>query len=125
MNGQDSTRLSGLVGGLHGVRKGLCSCKAPLTCPPAADSWSPVLTSRLCASVALEMTAVPGGHGEEAGDGPEARRDPSPLPGRGDGGVCRHRLLHPGHGSAAPLSEEVPRPLARPILWPLLEGWGL
>lgn len=67
------------------------------------------------------MTAVPSGHGEEAGDGPEAGRDSSPLPGRGHGGVCRHRLLHPLHDHAAPLPEKVrtllacPQPPAAPL----------
>ena len=64
------------------------------------------------------MTAVPGGHGEEAGDGPEAGGDASPLPGRGHGGVRCHRLLHPGHDCAAPLPEKVPNPPACAILQP-------
>lgn len=72
------------------------------------------------------MTAVPGGHGEEAGDGPETGRDPSPLPGCCHGGVCCHRLLHPGHDRAAPLPEKVLSPPSLPlILQPLPEGSGL
>lgn len=55
----------------------------------------------------LEMTVVPGGHGEEAGDGPEAWRDTSPLPGSDNGSVCGHHLLHPGYHCAAPLPEKV------------------
>lgn len=67
----------------------------------------PVLISCLFASVALEMTSACSGHGKEAGDGPEAGRDSSPLPGCGHGGVCGHRLLYPGHDRAAPLPEKV------------------
>lgn len=52
------------------------------------------------------MTSACSGHGKEAGDGPEAGRDSSPLPGCGHGGVCGHRLLYPGHDRAAPLPEK-------------------
>lgn len=81
---------------------------------PSVDDLSPVLISHLCASVALEMNAVPGGHGEEAGDGPEAGRDSSPLSGCSHGGVCRHHVLHPGHDRAAALPEKVPNPPGLP-----------
>lgn len=76
---------------------------------PALHSvdFSHGLLSFLFAFVLLEMTVASGGHGEEAGDGPEARRDASPLPGGGDGRVCRHHLLHPGYHCAAPLPEKV------------------
>lgn len=57
--------------------------------------------------VVLEMTVASAGHGEEAGDGPEARRDTSPLLGVGNGSVCRHHLLHPGYHCAASLLEKV------------------
>lgn len=65
------------------------------------------LVSFLFAFVVLEMTVASGSHGEEAGDGPEARRDTSPLPGGGDGGVCRHHLLCPGYHCVASLPEKV------------------
>lgn len=53
------------------------------------------------------MTVASGSHGEKAGDGPEARRDTSPLPGVGNGSVCRHHLLHPRYHCAASLPEKV------------------
>lgn len=68
---------------------------------------SPGLVSFLFTILVLEMVAVPSGHGEEAGDGPEAWRDPSPLSGGGNGSVCRHHLLCPGYHCAAPLPEKV------------------
>lgn len=57
-----------------------------------------------------KMTAAPSGYGEEAGDGPEAWRDASPLPGGGNGSVCCHHLLYPGYHSAASLPEKVETP---------------
>lgn len=53
------------------------------------------------------MTAAPSGYGEEAGDGPEARRDASPLPGGDNGSVCCYHLLYPGYHGAASLPEKV------------------
>lgn len=78
-----------------------------LLVPLCGDYLLPELISCLFASVAPEMITACGGHGEEAGDGPEAGRDSSPLPGCGHGGVCCHCLLYPGHDHAAPLPEEV------------------
>jgi hypothetical protein len=80
---------------------------SPLTSPPSPDYLSPGLLSLLFASMALEMIAAPSGHGEETGDGPEAGRDSSPLPGRGHGGVRCHHVLHAGHHGATPLPEKV------------------
>lgn len=109
------------MGGLHGVKKPsevaklhsklevtLITEHPPLLpVPPSVGYSSPVLISCLFTSVALEMTTACSGHGEEAGDGPEAGRDPGPLPGCGHGAVRRHRLLYPGHNHAAPLPEKV------------------
>ena len=78
-----------------------------LPVPPSVDYLLPGLISYLFASMALEMTTACRGHGQEAGDGPKAGRDSSPLPGCGHGDVCGHCLLYPGHDHAAPLPEKV------------------
>lgn len=79
----------------------------PLTPALLPMNLSLGLVSFLFAFMVLEMTVASSGHGEEAGDGPEARRDTSPLSGGSNGSMCRHHLLCPGYHCAAALPEKV------------------